>query len=80
MDRLEVWLWERGFSFADGLGPALLDTARSLRTFPERGARKEDGRYRELSTTFHSNTYVVRYQVEGDTVVIGRIFHGLEDR
>ena len=80
VDRLEAWLWERGFSFADGLGPALLGRARSLHTFPERGASGQDGRYRELFTTFHSNTYVIRYQVEGDTVIIGRIFHGLEDR
>jgi plasmid stabilization system protein ParE len=33
-----------------------------------------------LFTTFHSNTYVIRDQVEGDTVIIGRIFHTLEDR
>jgi plasmid stabilization system protein ParE len=80
VDRLEVWLWERGFSFADGLGPALLDTARSLHTFPERGAGGPDGHYRELLATFHSNTYVIRYQVEGDTLIIGRIFHSLERR
>ena len=80
VDRLETWLWERGFSFADGLGPALLQAAGRLRTFPERGARGPDGRYREVLTTYHSNSDVIRYQVTADAVIIGRLFHSLEDR
>lgn len=80
VDRLENWLWERGFTFADGLGPTLLDITRSLSSFPERGVKGADGDYREIFATFHSNTHVVRYQVEEDTVIIGRIFHSLEDR
>jgi plasmid stabilization system protein ParE len=47
---------------------------------PERGVWGADGDYREIFATFHSNTYVIRYQVEDDTVIIGRIFHSLEDR
>lgn len=80
VDRLENWLWERGFTFADGLGPTLLDITRGLSSFPERGVKGADGDYREIFATFHSNTHVVRYQVEDDTVIIGRIFHSLEDR
>lgn len=80
VDRLEEWLWERGFTFADGLGPSLLDAARSLASLPGRGVKGPDGGYREFFATFHSNTYVIRYQVERDTVIIGRIFHSLERR
>jgi plasmid stabilization system protein ParE len=34
IDRLETWLFERGLSFADGLGARLLDTIETLTTYP----------------------------------------------
>ncbi|WP_156390549.1 type II toxin-antitoxin system RelE/ParE family toxin [Caulobacter sp. Root487D2Y] len=49
-------------------------------TTPERSPTSRDDRYRELFVQFHSNQYVVQYQVRGELVVILRIFHGLEDR
>jgi plasmid stabilization system protein ParE len=80
IDRLEVWLFERGLSFADGLGAHLVETIETLTTFPERGSMSVTGRYRELHVTFHANNYVVQYRARPDRVTVARIFHGLEDR
>lgn len=79
-DRLENWLLERGASYATDLGIQLEAAIGSLMEYPERAPKSRDGRYRELYVEFHSNQYVVQYQVRGQVVVILRIFHGLERR
>ena len=79
-DRLESRLLEHGASYATDLGAQLEAAVGSLLQYPERAPTRRDGRFRELYVTFHSNQYVVQYQVRGEVVVILRIFHGLEDR
>lgn len=79
-NRLEDWLLEHGAAYADDLGPRLVAAIDSLQQNPERSPTSRDGRYRELYVAFHSNQYVVQYQVRGQFVVILRIFHSFEDR
>jgi plasmid stabilization system protein ParE len=79
-DRLESWLLEHGASYATELGVQLEAAIGSLLQYPERAPTSRDGRYRELHVAFHSNQYVVQYQVRGEAVVILRVFHGLERR
>jgi len=35
---------------------------------------------RELLVRFGRHGYVVQYRVEGEEVLVARVFHGLEDR
>jgi plasmid stabilization system protein ParE len=80
IDRLEAWLFERGLSFANGLGACLVEAIETLMTFPERGPTNATGRYRELYVPFHANTYVIQYRARSDRLTVARIFHSLEDR
>lgn len=80
INRLEAWLIERSSPHARGLGLELEAAISGLIDFPQRGAAKFTGRYREHYMVFHSNQYVIQYQVRGDAVVILRIRHSLERR
>jgi plasmid stabilization system protein ParE len=80
VNRLEAWLIERGAPYARGLGLELEAAISGLIDFSERGPTNLTGRYREHYVTFHSNQYVIQYQVHGDAVVILRIRHSLERR
>ena len=79
-DRLEDWLLERGASYGTDLGAELEAAIGSLMQYPERAPTSRDGRYRELYVPFHSNQYVVQYQVRGEVVIVMRIFNSREDR
>lgn len=57
------------------LGERLIAVADSLAEFSERGRDVGDGR-REMTTVW---PYVLRYRVEGDRVVILRVWHGARD-
>lgn len=80
VDYLEDWLLVRGAGYGLELGRVLADASATLVDFPERAPMGRDGRYRELHVVFHSNQYVIQYQVRGDAVVILRIRHSLERR
>jgi len=80
IDRLETWLFERGFTFADGLGAKLVESIETLIIFPERAPPNRTGRYRELFVPFHSNTYVVQYRARPDRITVARIFNSREER
>ena len=43
------------------------------------GVVVKDG-HRELALPFSDGAYVVRYRIDGDNVVITRIWHSKEDR
>ena len=53
---------------------------RTLEDFPERGSWNSAAGARELQVRFGRNGYVVMYVLEGDTVIVVRIFHSLEER
>jgi plasmid stabilization system protein ParE len=80
INRLEAWLIEHGAPYARGLGLELEAAISGLIDFPERGPVSLTGRYRKHYVVFHSNQYVVQYQVRRDAVVIIRIRHSLERR
>jgi plasmid stabilization system protein ParE len=57
------------------LGERLITVADSLTEFSERGRDAGEGR-REMTTVW---PYVLRYRVEGETVIVLRIRHGARD-
>lgn len=57
----------------------ILDGAKTLQGYPESGTPMGDGR-RELFLPFGNSAYVLRYRLEGDTIVILRVWHGREKR
>lgn len=57
----------------------ILDGAKMLQQHPEAGAPMGDGR-RELFLPFGASAYVLRYRVDGDDVVVIRVWHGREQR
>lgn len=57
------------------LGERLIAVADSLAEFSERGRDAGEGR-REMTGVW---PYILRYRVEGDTVIILRIRHGARD-
>lgn len=60
---------------ASRLGERLIAVADSLAEFSERGRDAGEGR-REMTSVW---PYILRYRVEGDTVIILRIRHGARD-
>ncbi len=65
---------ERVVALIDGGANRLLD-------MPEVGQPMNDGsRRRELYLPFGANAYVLRYRLEGNTVVVIRVWHSREQR
>lgn len=60
---------------AGRLGRRLIELADSLAEFPNRGRDAGDGK-REMTTVW---SYILRYRVEGERVIILRIRHGARD-
>jgi plasmid stabilization system protein ParE len=80
VEYLEDWLLKRGAEYGLELGDVLAGASATLVDYPKRTRTSRNGRYRELHVTFHSNQYVIQYQVHRDIVVILRVRHSLEDR
>lgn len=59
---------------------SLKQAAHSLLAFPGIGTRLEGRQDRELFVPFGRRGYVIRYRIDGDEVVILKVWHGLEDR
>jgi plasmid stabilization system protein ParE len=59
---------------------SLKQAANILMTQPGIGKRLDGRQDRELFVPFGQRGYVMRYRLDGDDVVILRIWHGLEDR
>ena len=58
----------------------VLDQAlRSLETLPERAPTNSNGG-RDLFVPFGQAGYVVRYRIEGENIIVVRLFHTREDR
>lgn len=62
-------------SAARGLAERLIAVADSLAEFPHRGRDVGEGRH-EITTVW---PYILRYRVEGETVIILRVRHGARD-
>jgi toxin ParE1/3/4 len=76
---LRHWLTLRSPNASRRATQTIVAAAYSLVDFPERGRLTLAG-IRELPVRFGSAGYVLQYFVEGDRVVIARIFHSLERR
>jgi len=59
---------------------ALRKAASLLREQPGIGRRIEGREDRELPVSFGRRGYLLRYRLHADTIVILRVWHGLEDR
>jgi plasmid stabilization system protein ParE len=56
------------------------DGVNRLREHPRLGRPMDDSLRRELFLPFVGGAYILRYRLEGDTVVIIRVWHGREQR
>lgn len=79
-DRLSAFLAGRSPAAASPAGEAIVAGIRSLSEYPYLGRRVGDGGRRELIIPFARSASIVRYLVEGDEVIVVRVFHGLEER
>ncbi|MCI0409297.1 MAG: type II toxin-antitoxin system RelE/ParE family toxin [Acidobacteria bacterium] len=59
---------------------SLKKAARLLAEHPGLGKRLEGRTDRELMVPFGQRGYALRYRLEGETVVVLKIWHSLEDR
>lgn len=57
------------------------DGANGLLDMPELGKpMNDDSRRRELYLPFGTSAYVLRYRLDGDVIIIIRVWHGREQR
>ncbi len=60
---------------------AILEGAEHLLEMPERGRPMEDDTLRrELFVAFGAGAYVLRYRIDGNAVIIVRVWHSREHR
>jgi plasmid stabilization system protein ParE len=77
--RLRLFLETKNPRAARRAARCILDGAKMLQHHPEAGAPMGDGR-RELFLPFGDSAYVLRYRLDGDDVLIIRVWHGREQR
>lgn len=81
MGRLRLFLEDKSPSASARMAKTVLDGVALLRDFSERGKPLNDGTHRrELYLPFGSGAYVLRYRIDGEIVVIIRVWHSREDR
>jgi plasmid stabilization system protein ParE len=80
LGRLRRWLADKNPEAAERAARAIIDGLMGLGVFPLMGARAASGGGRELAIDFGRDGYVARYRVDGDRVVVTRIFHAREQR
>ena len=79
--RLRLFLLDKNGAAAARAGKVLQDGAKLLASFPEAGVPMNDGtNRRELFLAFGASSYVLRYLIDGQIVVIVRVWHGRENR
>lgn len=59
---------------------SLKKSARILQAHPGSGRRLAGRQDRELFVPFGKRGYIIRYRLDGETVVILRVWHSLEDK
>lgn len=77
--RLEDFLLSKSPIAARRASAKIASAIATLSEMPERAGLLRGGR-RELVVPFNGGNYAVRYRIQGDIVLIGRIFHNREIR
>ena len=79
--RLDAFLRQHSAESARRSAETILEAARDLKNFPERGRPSDlaDG-FRDLVVPFGRSAYVLRYRLHGSLVVVVRVWHGRENR
>jgi len=80
LERLHSFLLGLNPEAAARAGERILSAAYALESTPGLGRPVEDEEYRELVIPFGASGYVIRYRVEGEEVVIARVWHSREQR
>ncbi|MDB2439728.1 type II toxin-antitoxin system RelE/ParE family toxin [Hellea sp.] len=81
LDRLHDYLLEFSETAADDAIMTILDASDKLLKHPALGRPyKDKSQYRELVIPFGQRAYILRYHPLNDTIIILRIWHGLEER
>jgi len=79
--RLFEFLKEKNLSAAARAAQAIRNGAGQLADFPDIGRPMNDGTgRRELFVPFGANSYVLRYILDAQRIVIIRVWHGREQR
>lgn len=81
IERLLVFVREKSPEASKRAAQQIKKAASNLESYPMLGKAMEDdtGR-RELSTSFGKAGYILRYRLEGDNIIILRVWHHLELR
>jgi plasmid stabilization system protein ParE len=73
------WLAERSPSAADRALEMFFSRVDRLLDFPTSAPEVEGGK-RELFIDFGRDGFVVRYRLHQETILVERVYHGLQDR
>jgi toxin ParE1/3/4 len=80
IERLTEFLESKSERAAARAADAITSAILSLAEFAERGRPSKHLGFRELVVRFGHSGYVIRYRVDGESVFVTRVFHGLERR
>ena len=81
LERLRAFLMDKHPYAARQAAQVILKGTNRLSDFPEIGPPMDDGSgRRELFEAFGRGGYVLRYRIDGDRVVIVRVWHAKEQR
>jgi plasmid stabilization system protein ParE len=78
--RLRQFIEPHNPEAARNAAQALKKAANLMSQHPGIGTRLEGRQDRELFVPFGHRGYVIRYRLDGDAIVILKIWHGLEER
>lgn len=79
LDRLHAFIAEHDIDAADGILDQLARAPEALFDFPRRGSRLSRYAPREVRE-FRVANYRLRYEIQGDQILVLRFFHFREDR
>ena len=81
IQRLHEFLHEKNAEAAQRMVNTILDGADKLLSFPEIGKPLNDElKRRELFLSFGGGSYVLRYRLDGENIVVIRVWHSRELR
>jgi plasmid stabilization system protein ParE len=81
VERLFLFLKGKNSKVAHNILALFKKGSEMLATFPEFGTLMDDDtKRRELFLRFGSGAYILRYQIDGDKVVMIRVWHSKEQR